>query len=91
MTGNPQEKHLQLSCLRGEGLHFAELKPGRIIIVAGGTGLYPFSDLIDLLFKSLLLKTRPELKKVLLDHDPLLGSNPFDNFSFSLYLAVGNL
>jgi tRNA A37 N6-isopentenylltransferase MiaA len=29
----------------------AELEKGKILIVAGGTGLYPFSDLIDLLYK----------------------------------------
>ena len=59
--------------------------------MAGGTGLYPFSDLIDLLFKTILLKTRPELKKSFIENDPVLESNPFDNFTFSLYLAVGNL
>jgi hypothetical protein len=31
-------------------------------MVAGGTGLYPFSDLIDLLFKELLMKLKPELR-----------------------------
>lgn len=45
---------LQLSEPRGEGLHLQELTPGKVIIVAGGTGLYPFSDLIDLLFKDLI-------------------------------------
>jgi hypothetical protein len=30
-------------------------------MVAGGTGLYPFADLIDLLYKDYLMKERPEL------------------------------
>lgn len=42
---------LVLSEPKGEGLQLASAKPGKIIIVTGGTGLYPFSDLIDLLFK----------------------------------------
>jgi hypothetical protein len=31
-------------------------KAGRIVIVAGGTGLFPFSDLIDLVFKSVFVE-----------------------------------
>ena len=67
------------------------MRPGKIIIVAGGTGLYPFGDLIDLLFKSMLLSTRPELRDILLQNDPILQINPFSNFIFSFYIAVGNL
>ena len=83
--------NLQLSCSRGEGLHFGELRPGKIIIVAGGTGIYPFCDLIDLLFKTLLLSTRPDLTNMILENDPILRNNPFNNFIFSIYLAVANL
>ena len=86
-----QGAFLQMSCSRGEGLHFAELKLGKIIIVAGGTGLYPFGDLIDLLFKNLILSTRTDLKSTIIENDPILKTNPFENFSFSLYLAVGSL
>lgn len=46
---------LQLSSPKGLGLELATTKSGRIIIVAGGTGLFPFSDLIDLLYKSVLI------------------------------------
>ena len=91
IDNNNQGAFLQLSCSRGEGLHFGELKPGRIIIVAGGTGLYPFGDIIDLLFKNLLMSTKPDLKSMILENDPILKTNPFENFSFSLYLAVGSL
>jgi hypothetical protein len=31
-------------------------------MVAGGTGLYPFSDFIDLLFKDQLAKDKPQLR-----------------------------
>jgi NAD(P)H-flavin reductase len=43
----------------GQGLQLSSVKPGKIIVVTGGTGLYPFSDLIDLLFKELLVKIKP--------------------------------
>ena len=47
---------LILSGNRGFGLSLGSTVPGDIILFAAGTGLYPFSDLIDLLFKSLLVK-----------------------------------
>jgi len=68
---------LQISAPRGEGLRMSQLKKGHIIIVAGGTGLYPFSDLIDLLFKTYLLLNRNELKQFILAADPILATNPF--------------
>lgn len=52
-----------------------QIKPGRIIIVAAGTGIYPFCDLIDLLFKYELLERIPSLKKQLLMADPLLKNS----------------
>ena len=42
---------LRLSIPLGRGLEIAETQPGKIIIVAGGTGIFPFSDLIDLVYK----------------------------------------
>ena len=60
LVKGPVEK-VMISCSKGEGLQLAQTKPGRIIMVAGGTGLYPFSDFIDLLFKEQLIKDRPEL------------------------------
>ena len=42
---------LNLSCEKGLGLKLKEIVPGKVVIVAGGTGLLPFSDIIDLLFK----------------------------------------
>jgi NAD(P)H-flavin reductase len=63
---------LTLSEPRGEGLHLHELTPGKVVIVAGGTGLYPFSDLIDLLFKDQLRRTDPSKEALLLQLNPLL-------------------
>ena len=73
---------LKISCSRGIGLCLDEIKGGKIILVTGGTGLYPFCDLIDLLFKHLLILNFPNCKDTLFDKDPILKSNPFQNFTF---------
>ena len=55
-------KKITISQEKGEGLQLANTKPGKILIVAGGTGIYPFCDLIDLLYKEQLMKDQPELR-----------------------------
>lgn len=55
LTDKPIEK-IVISCAKGEGLQLTHTQPGKIIIVAGGTGLFPFSDLIDLLYKEQLIQ-----------------------------------
>lgn len=42
---------IQISKPRGLGMSLHEMPSGRIILFVGGTGLQPFCDLIDLLFK----------------------------------------
>ena len=44
-------KSIKLSKPRGRGLSLHEMLPGEIIFFAGGTGINPFCDTIDLLFK----------------------------------------
>jgi hypothetical protein len=56
MIHDLKEKNLHLSSERGFGLSLGSLDPGRVVIVIGGTGIYPFCDLIDLLFKDCLRK-----------------------------------
>jgi hypothetical protein len=77
-----QQVNLAVSEARGEGLGLARLQAGRVLIVAGGTGLYPFCDLIDLLFKQQLSEDRPDLKAQILQLSPLLRDNPFLGFHF---------
>lgn len=48
------------------------LKPGKVIIVAGGTGLYPFCDLLDLLFKDNLVERNAAHKPLVFKQDPVL-------------------
>ena len=61
VTNKPIKK-LMLSQEKGEGLHLTHTQPGRIIMVAGGTGQFAFSDLIDLLYKDQLILDKPECK-----------------------------
>lgn len=57
-----------------------DTKAGRVIVVAGGTGLFPFSDLIDLLFKDQAVKEGNKLSQELLNADPVLKQKPFEKF-----------
>ena len=59
ITTQPVKK-LMISEEKGEGLQLNHTQPGRIIMVAGGTGQFAFSDLIDLLYKDQLRKVKPE-------------------------------
>lgn len=62
---------------KGLGLELEVTKPGKIVIIAGGTGLFPFSDFIDLLFKTAFLQTNGNLNKEILDKNTILKQNPF--------------
>lgn len=79
---------IKLSPPKGLGLELADLPKGTVLIVAGGTGLYPFSDLIDLLYKDLRAKRQPFVQSQVFEKNPILRSRPFDIFKFRLLLAV---
>jgi hypothetical protein len=76
-----------LSSPKGFGLKLGETAPGTILIIAGGTGLYPFSDLIDLLFKDSLIAKNHPMKNAILQKNPILAKYPFAPFKFKLFLA----
>lgn len=67
------------------------LTPGKVIIVAGGTGLYPFSDLLDLLYKEDLTERNVAFKTMIFKHSPILEGRPFEHFKFHLMLAVNHI
>ena len=69
----------------------AHLEPGRVLIVAGGTGIYPFSDLIDLLYKDHLQHEKPQLAREIQALSPILANNPFGRIQFHLLAAFNNL
>lgn len=51
-----------VSAPMGAGMNYQNLRnDGKVIIVCGGTGVLPFCDLIDLLFKRVKYLRNPEL------------------------------
>lgn len=88
---NTKKMTLSLSCEKGLGLQLRELPEGRVIIVAGGTGLLPFSDLIDLLFKAEYAQSRPEFRKRFCEVSPLLSAPFLPKNSFRLFAAFESL
>ena len=76
---------------KGEGLELAHTKPGKIIFVAGGTGIYPFSDIIDLLYKEGLMLEQPKLRGEIVALSPILESDPFKNFTFEMLAAFQHI
>lgn len=79
---------VRLSAPRGKGLELDSTRPGRIIIVTGGTGLFPFSDLVDLLYKSRLVEQKHPQAQLLLEKDPILAKRPFAKFEFTFLIAL---
>lgn len=65
---------------RGRGLELEDTQAGRVIVVAGGTGLYPFSDIIDLLFKAQVIERGHAMSEELMTADPVLRQKPFSKF-----------
>jgi hypothetical protein len=82
---------LLLSPPKGFGLKLNELAAGTVLIVAGGTGLYPFSDLIDLLFKDALVKKNHPMKAAIMRQNPILADNPFSAHKFKLLFACQSI
>lgn len=54
----------------------------------GGTGLFPFSDLIDLLFKAQLISQNHEKSNVFVQNDPILRKKPFNKYFFVFLIAL---
>lgn len=53
--------------------------------------MYPFCDLLDLLFKENLAEINPVHKALILKHNAILEGKPFDHFKFHLMLAVNQI
>ena len=79
---------VQISIPRGRGLQLDTTAPGRIVIVAGGTGLFPFSDLIDLLYKAHVIEESHPMASELIHKDPLLKKRPFSKYFFVFLIAI---
>ena len=84
-------KKLLISHSKGEGLQLTQTKPGKIILVAGGTGIYPFSDFIYLLYKEQLMINNPEVREEVVKLSPILETEPFKNFTFEMLAAFQHI
>ena len=85
------EGTVHVSRSRGRGLSLQDMPDGRIVLMAGGTGLFPFCDLIDLLYKSFLIENKHPRSQEFMEYDPILRQKPFNRFEFVLYMAVDYL
>ena len=80
--------NVKFSSTRGLGLELETTNPGRIIVLAGGTGLFPFSDLIDLLYKDYMIRKNHRMSRELLAADPVLEQRPFERNTFVFLIAI---
>ncbi len=62
------------------------------MLIAGGTGFYPFMDLIDILFKQEYLShnERSSISKKMRKNDPIVTENIVDHFNFDIYVAINS-
>jgi hypothetical protein len=60
--------------------------PGKVVVFIGGTGIIPFGDLVDLLFKAVLMASHPEYRPIILSQNPILGTDCLSGFSFRFFL-----
>lgn len=75
---------LRVLGLKGRGLCLEAVPPGDIVIIAGGTGLFPFLDLIDEIFRLVVSSRHPEM-----------GPHPqiraiLNSKSFHMFLSVNS-
>lgn len=70
-------------------MSLSEMPNGRIIMLAGGTGLHPFCDLIDLLYKETLVQQNQPLSKEIISQNPLVRQRTLtERWKFCIYIAV---
>ena len=62
---NNQFLEVVISQPRGLGLSLDCITSNKIVLFAGGTGLFPFSDFIDMLYKTKLIEEGHPLANIL--------------------------
>ena len=89
-------KNVVLSQSRGFGLGFENLEKSfegvlRVVLIAGGTGLNPYCDLIDLLYKQMIIDQKLQGWQILLANNPILECGIAKNYKIILYIAIDSL
>jgi len=75
----------------GAGLKFDTISSsGSVIFVCGGTGILPFCDFIDLLFKRSKVLDSHNLSGMLVKMDSLVGTDFIKQRTFNFYCAIEN-
>lgn len=86
-----KELELFLSCEKGLGLGLREISAGKVLIVAGGTGLLPFSDIIDLIFKDEYAREHTNYKKKFTAISPVLSEPFLEKTTFHLIASFNSI
>jgi hypothetical protein len=80
---------IKISKPRGKGMSLDEMPNGRIVMFAGGTGIHPYCDLIDLLYKETLVQQNQPLSNEIIGLNPLVKQRTLtERWKFCLYVAV---
>ena len=75
----------------GAGLKYDTISAsGLVIFVCGGTGILPFCDFIDLLFKRVKVLESSNLTGMIVNKDPLVLEDLIKKRSFVFYCAIEN-
>ena len=61
-----------------------------MIILAGGTGIYPFIDTIDILYKKALVDQNHPMKQRILEMDPAVEDPCLNDFCFLIYASFSS-
>jgi hypothetical protein len=65
------------------------MSAGRVVFIAGGTGVFPFCDTIDLLFKELLISKNNQHSREIIAKNPILATKTLSKkFQFTLLLSM---
>lgn len=65
--------------------------PGELIFFAGGTGIHPFCDTIDLFYKESLVATNSPYSKQIIESNPIVGlKRLISNFKLVVYCSLQN-
>lgn len=64
---------------------------GVVVFVCGGTGLLPFCDFIDILFKRVQVLEGSNLSNMLIKNDPIVGTDFIKEREFVFYCASENV
>ena len=94
LTAEEAPGDLQISCPHGQGLKISSQREGNIVFLAGGTGFYPYMDIIDLLFKQKVYEEKlcsERIRSKILDLNKVIREPILEAYTFLLMVAVTSI